>query len=187
MAEFLLKENIMKKVKILFACSGICLFFSLVFFFMIPTSPNEYDFFEATESNTTEYTGTIRSITSDREGYTIRVKEHDIALLVSFDWGPNREVLQKLRAGDNIFYRFYIGTTIEFLEDFGAEQTPIVMLKANEGVVLSLEDFNEFRRNSFKQLDNFGYAISLSLFLGSVILFVRGLMVRKKVRTGKNN
>ena len=175
----------MKKAKIIFTFGGICLFLSIVFLFTIPSS-NEYDYFVATESNTTEYAGTIRSITSDKEGYRIQVEEHDITLFVSFDFNPSREVLQEIKTGEKIFYRFYIGTTIDSLEEFGAKQDLIVMLKTEGGEALSLKSFNESRKSSFEQLKNFGYGICLLFFIGSVILFVRGFMVWKGSKSKGN-
>ena len=173
----------MKKVKILFACSGICLFFSLLYFYILIFVPGDSEEEKVTESNTTEYTGTVRNIASDREGYKIQLEEHDIALFVSFDWDPDREVLQKLKTGDKIFYRLYI-VTFDDLKDFGSEQTPIVMLKTGEETALSLEDFNDFWRRKIKQTEHFVFTFCLILFLGAVFLFVSGFMVRKREKGG---
>ena len=174
----------MKRVKILFTCSGICLFFSLLFSFIMILSPKELGIFEVTESNTTEYTGTVRSITSDREGYKIQVEEHDIALFVPSNLGQ-RELFQSLQSGEQIFYRLSEDTTFEWLEEVEADQIGIAALKTNDEVFFSLEDHNDFLRDQSMQLDHLVFVICLILFLVSVFLFVRGFVVRKREKGGE--
>lgn len=154
---------------ILFILSASFIFVSV---FVINYSYKEYD-----ETNTFEFTATVKNIEEDKKGYKIFLNEYQVCLLIKPDQLSSVESLSALQENDTIEFRVISKKLVEssFVDEVG-----VLSLKSLNEEFITLESSTKILQHEIMRGKIMGITASVVMFGGAVCLLSFAIFEKRK-------
>ena len=179
-------SNIKKKFVLLF----IVLIFSIATtsIYLPKTVKQQMSFNDAISKNTVDKAGTIKEIAKNDNVWQITINENNYKVSVYFNAVKNKNLLNRLRIGDTIYYSISEKDQ-ESLELKTNATINAHSLKIENVTVFSTEEYDSFIRKMFGSSLVFGWTFSLiSVVIVCSSLFFIAILIKQYRKTAlKNN
>lgn len=164
-----------KKRKII---GAIILFILVVLYTFLGVVLPEFAYVEYNETNTAEYTATVKDIEEDEEGYKIFLNEYQVCLAIEPYQLESPDALRAIGKNDKIVFRVI---SKEYFELPYAHESGVLSLKSSDTEFISLESSAQIVKRDKMRAKIIGITVAALSLGGAVTLLCIALFKRKDV------
>lgn len=165
-----------KKKKWLIAGAVILFILSACYIFVSVFVPN-FSYKEYDETNTFEFTATVKSIEEDKKEYKIFMNEYSACLLIKPYQLLSVDSLSALQENDAIVFRVLAK---ELVESPLVDEIYVVSLKSSSEEFITLESSTKILQHEIRNGKIIGITASVLMFGGAVCMLCFALFKKKK-------